>query len=81
MTDTEEFMTLFDSLPPESQLFVFAAIAHMAGCTDDYTFPKAVIKKAARKCRAILGNQKARADDREHAEHAIAYIREHIKPE
>lgn len=81
MTDTEEFMTIFDSLPPHSRLIVFAAISHMTGNTKNYTYPKAVIKKAVRKCRAILGNPKARADDREHAEHAVAYIREHIKPE
>ena len=81
MTETEEFMTIYDSLSPASRLFIFAAVANMVGDTEERTYPKAVIKKAVRKCRAILGNPKANADDREHAERAIAYIREHVKPE
>lgn len=81
LAEVEDWKTKFDRLPAANQLFVLACVAHMSGDTDNFTFPKAVIKKAAHMCRVTLGNPKADAEAKEYAEHAIAYIREHVKPE
>lgn len=81
MTEKDELVAILKKLSPAQTLCALAAVAHIGGDTTDVTFPKAVIKKAIRMCRATLGNPKASADQREFAERAITYIWEHVKPE
>lgn len=81
MTEKEELVAILKKLSPAQTLCALASVAQLVGETEDWAFPKAVIKKATRMCRVTLGDPKANADQREHAERAITYIREHVKPE